>query len=193
MIGIQAIYPKKRRGTEAPEHRIYPYLLRGVNVERADQVWSTDITYIRTARGFAYLAAVMDWFSRYVISWAVSTTMEVGFCLDTPDAALALGRPETFHSDQGIQFTSLEFTGRLRDAGVTISMDGRGRCYDNIVIERLWRTVKYEEVYLKEYQGAQEARTSLDSCLRFYDRERLHQSLNYRTPFQAYSEAGGLT
>ncbi len=191
LMGIQAIYPKKKRVAEAPEHRIFPYLLRGVQIERADQVWSTDITYIRTARGFVYLAAVMDWFSRFVISWSVSTTMEVGFCVEALSTALSFGRPEVFNSDQGSQFTSDEFTGRLLCAGVAISMDGRGRAFDNIFIERLWRTVKYEEVYLKDYQTAQEAASSLDAYLRFYDGERIHQALGYRTPRQVYAEAGG--
>ena len=191
MMGIQAIYPKKRKTPEAPEHRIYPYLLRDVKVERVDQVWSTDFTYIRTARGFVYLVAVMDWFSRYVISWAVSATMEMGFCLDALDVALSLGRPEIFNSDQGSQFTSTDFTGRLLKAGVEISMDGRGRAFDNIFIERFWRTVKYEEVYLKDYQGAADANANLDTYLHFYNRERLHQALGYRTPQELYAEAGG--
>lgn len=192
MMGIQAIYPKKKQVGPAPEHRIYPYLLRDVLVERADQVWSTDITYIRTARGFVYLVAVMDWFSRYVISWAVSTSLEVGFCLEALDRALLLGRPEIFNSDQGSQFTSPQFTDRLLDAGVAISMDGRGRAFDNIFIERLWRTVKYEEVYIKDYQDACEASLGLEGYLNFYDRERPHQSLGYRTPLQVYRAAGGL-
>jgi putative transposase len=190
-MGIQAIYPKKKTTITAPENRVYPYLLRGVAIERADQVWSTDITYIRTARGFVYLAAVMDWFSRFVISWSVSTIMDVGFCLEALDTALSRGRPEIFNSDQGSQFTSLEFTRRLLDAGVAISMDGRGRAFDNIFIERLWRTVKYEEVYIRDYQGASDARASLNAYLSFYDERRLHQALGYRTPQQVYAEAGG--
>jgi putative transposase len=147
-IGLEAIYPKPRTPVPHPEHRVYPYLLRGVWVTRVNQVWSTDITYIRLHSGFIYLVAVMDWYSRYVLSWAVSITMEVGFCLEALNDALSRAQPEVFNSDQGAQFTSHDFTGRLESAGIRISMDGRGRALDNVYIERLWRTVKYEEVYI---------------------------------------------
>jgi putative transposase len=148
-MGLETLYPKPRMSEPHPTHRVYPYLLRGMPITRVNQVWSTDMTYIRLHGGFVYLVAVMDWFSRYVLSWAVSITMDVGFCLEALDHALGVGRPEIFNSDQGAQFTSLDFTGRLAAAGIQISMDGRGRALDNVFVERLWRTVKYEEVYLK--------------------------------------------
>jgi len=191
VMGIQAIYPRRKLSQPDPEHKVYPYLLRGVKIERVDQVWSTDITYIPTAKGFVFLVAIMDWFSRYVISWAVATTIDLTFCLDALDQALSLGRPEIFNTDQGSQFTSVDFTDRLRKAGADISMDGRGRAFDNIFIERLWRSVKYEEVYIKDYQGARDAAAQLDAYLRFYNEERLHQSLGYRTPLEVYAQAGG--
>lgn len=186
-LGIAAIYPKPRLSSPGEARTIYPYLLRGVTVERRDQVWSTDITYIRLAHGFVYLVAVLDWFSRYVLAWELAVTMDVGFCLDALEQALARGaRPEIFNSDQGAQFTSREFTGRLRAADIQISMDGRGRALDNIFVERLWRTVKYEEVYLKDYATPGEARQSLAAYFRFYNQERLHQALGYRTPAAVY-------
>jgi putative transposase len=148
-MGLEAIYPKPRTSLAHPEHRIYPYLLRGVEVNRTNQVWSTDITYIRLHSGFIYLVAVMDWYSRYVLSWALSITMDISFCLEALDTALSRAHPEIFNSDQGAQFTSIDFTGRLASAGIRISMDGRGRALDNVFIERLWPTVKYEEVYLE--------------------------------------------
>jgi putative transposase len=190
-MGIQAIYPHRKTSEPDPEHNIFPYRLRGVKIERVDQVWSTDITYIPTAKGFVFLVAVMDWFSRYILSWAVATSIDVTFCLEALDQALGLGRPEIFNSDQGSQFTSAEFTGRLLAAGVDISMDGRGRAFDNIFIERLWRSVKYEEVYIKDYQGARDATVQLDAYLRFYNERRLHQALGYRTPLEVYVQAGG--
>ncbi len=156
-MGLETIYPKPRLSEPHPAHRVYPYLLRGVPITRVNQVWSTDITYIRLHGGFIYLVAVMDWCSRYVLSWAVSITMDVGFCLEALDQALEVARPEIFNSDQGAQFTSLDFTGRLAAAGIQISMDGRGRALDNVFVERLWRTVKYEEVYLKDYETPREA------------------------------------
>ena len=149
-MGLETIYPKPRMSEPHPAHRVYPYLLRGVPITRVNQVWSTDITYIRLQGGFLYLVAVMDWFSRYVLSWAVSITMDVGFCLEALDQALEVARPDIFNSDQGAQFTSLEFTERLVSAGIQISMDGRGGALDNVFVERLWRTVKYEEVYVKD-------------------------------------------
>jgi putative transposase len=185
-MGLGAIYPRPRLSTPAPGQRIYPYLLRCVKVERVDQVWSTDITYIRLPQGFIYLTAVIDWFSRYVLSWEVSTTLDAAFCVSALERALSGGRPEIFNTDQGSQFTSAEFTGCLSAAGVSISMDGRGRALDNIFVERLWRSVKYEEVYLKEYANVPEAIGSLGAYLRFYNEERLHQSLGYRTPAAIY-------
>jgi putative transposase len=186
VLGLQAIYPKPRLSDAAPGHKIYPYLLRNVAITRVNQVWSTDITYIRLRQGFIYLVAVIDWFSRYVLSWEVSVTMESSFCVAALDWALRTGRPEIFNTDQGSQFTSQEFTGRLLAQGIAISMDGRGRALDNIFIERLWRSVKYEEVYLNDYEGALAAVSGLGGYFRFYNHERLHQSLGYRTPAVVY-------
>jgi putative transposase len=185
-LGLWALSPQPGTSRPTPEHQVYPYLLRGVAIERADHVWSTDITYIRLRGGFAYLAAVLDWHSRYVLAWALSNSLEVGFCLEVLDAALCRGRPEIFNSDQGAQFTSPQFTGRLLAAGVRISMDGRGRALDNVFVERLWRSVKYEEVYLHEYEGMREAQQGLGRYFRFYNEERPHQALGYRTPGAVY-------
>jgi putative transposase len=186
LLGIQAVYPKPKLSQPGEGHRIYPYLLRGARVERANQVWSTDITYIRMAQGFVYLVAVMDWFSRYVLSWSLSLTMEVEFCVEALKRALRRGRPDIFNSDQGSQFTSEKFTRELTGRQIAISMDGRGRCLDNIFIERLWRSLKYEEVYLKDYASVPEARASIARYFQFYNHERLHQSLDYRTPAEVY-------
>ena len=185
-MGIEAIYPKPHLSQAHPAHRVYPYLLRGVAITRVNQVWSTDITYIRLHGGFIYLVAVMDWFSRYVLSWAVSITMDVGFCLEALEQALEVARPEIFNSDQGAQFTSLDFTGRLVSAGIQISMDGRGRALDNVFIERLWRTVKYEEVYLKDYTTPREAMQGLATFFVRYNERRQHQALGYQTPASVY-------
>jgi len=185
-MGVEALYPKPRTSQSHPEHRLYPYLLRDVPIVRVNQVWSTDITYIRLHCGFIYLVAVMDWFSRYVLSWALSITMDVGFCLDALQQALSQARPEIFNSDQGAQFTSLDFTGRLESAGIRISMDGRGRALDNVFVERLWRTVKQEEVYLKDYRTPTEATQELGQFFVRYNEDRQHQSLNYRTPAAVY-------
>ncbi len=185
-LGLWALGPRPGTSRPAPEHRVYPYLLRGIAIERVNQVWSSDITYIRLRRGFAYLAAVMDWHSRYVLSWALSNSLEVGFCLEVLEAALARGRPEIFNSDQGSQFTSPAFTGRLLSAGVRISMDGRGRALDNVFVERLWRSVKYEEVYLHDYEGMSEAQRGLGRYFPFYNEQRPHQALGYRTPGTVY-------
>jgi putative transposase len=185
-LGLAALAPQPGTSRAAPAHPVYPYRLRGVAVERVDQVWSSDITYIRLRGGFAYLAAVLDWHSRYVLSWALSNSLEVGFCLAVLEAALARGRPEIFNSDQGAQFTSPAFTGRLLAAGVTISMDGRGRALDNVFVERLWRSVKYEEVYLQDYGGMGEAQRGLGRYFGFYNAERPHQALGYRTPLSVY-------
>jgi putative transposase len=182
MMGIEAVYPKPRLSQPGEGHRIYPYLLRGVEVDRVNQVWSVDITYIRMAPGFVYLVAVMDWFSRYVLSWRLSLTLELDFCVDALKSALRRGRPEIFNSDQGSQFTSERFTDELATRQIAISMDGRGRCLDNIFIERLWRSLKYEEVYLKDYESVSAARDGIERYIRFYNQERLHQSLQYRTP-----------
>ena len=182
LMGIEAVYAKPKLSQPGEGHKIYPYLLRGVGVDRVNQVWSTDITYIRMAQGFVYLVAVMDWFSRYVLSWRLSLTLELDFCIEALRGALRRGRPEVFNSDQGSQFTSEKFTGELAAREIAISMDGRGRCMDNIFIERLWRSLKYEEVYLKNYESVSEARAGLERYFRFYNQERLHQSLQYRTP-----------
>jgi putative transposase len=186
IMGLEAIHPGPNTSKRHHAHKIYPYLLSGVKVVRPNQVWSTDITYIRMAYGFIYLLVIMDWFSRYVLSWRVSITLDVDFCMEALDAALAINRPEIFNSDQGCQFTSKDFTGRLEDEGIRISMDGRGRVFDNIFVERLWRSVKYEEVYLKDYRTVKEAIQSLGAYFELYNTERLHQSLAYRTPREVY-------
>jgi len=185
-LGLSALAPQPGTSRAAPGHRVYPYLLRGLAIERVNQVWSTDITYIRLRNGFVYLAAVLDWHSRYVLSWSLSNSLEVGFCLAVLEAALARGRPEIFNTDQGAQFTSPAFTGRLVSAGVSLSMDGRGRALDNVFVERLWRSVKYEEVYLQDYGGMGDAQRGLGRYFGFYNEERPHQSLGYRTPRGVY-------
>jgi putative transposase len=191
-MGLEAIYPKRSLSQPMPGHRIYPYLLRDCTIARPNQVWSTDITYIRLSQGFLYLVAIMDWYSRYVLSWRLSNSLDSRFCLESLDQSLEQTKPEIFNTDQGSQFTSLEFTGRLEQAEIRISMDGRGRALDNVFVERLWRTVKYEEVYLKGYQTVPEARNSLDCYFQFYNHQRLHQALDYRTPHQIYSESVAL-
>ena len=190
LMGIEAVYPKPKLSQPGEGHRIYPYLLRGTTVDRVNQVWSTDITYIRMAQGFLYLVAVMDWFSRFVLSWSLSLTMEVEFCVEALKRALRRGQPEIFNSDQGSQFTSDQFTGELEVRHIAVSMDGRGRCLDNIFIERLWRSLKYEEVYLKDYERVAEARAGIDRYFRFYNHERLHASLGYQTPAAIYLARG---
>lgn len=187
LMGLEAIYQKPRLSLAAAGHRTYPYLLRGVVVERVNQVWSTDITYIRLRHGFVYLVAVMDWFSRYVLSWEMSVTLDGSFCIAALERALRHGQPEIFNSDQGAQFTSSGFTDVLLSRGIQISMDGRGRAMDNIFVERLWRSVKYEEVYLNDYLGAPDAVRGLTLYFDFYNDERLHQSLGYRTPASVYN------
>lgn len=186
LMGLMALYPKPWLSKPDKEHKKYPYLLRDVSITRRDQVWSTDITFIRLFSGFIYLVAVMDWYSRYVLSWELSTTLDKEFCIKALDDALEVSIPDIFNTDQGSQFTSAEFTGRLEAEGIKISMDGRGRALDNIFVERLWRTVKYEEVYLKNYRTVEEARASLAVYFRSYNRERIHESLAYRTPFEIY-------
>ena len=187
-IGLWAIYPSPQTSKPSPDHRTYPYLLRNVPIQQVNQVWSSDITYIRMHRGFCYLVAVIDWFSRYVLSWEVATSLETSFCLDALDKALIEGsdRPQVFNSDQGVQFSSLDFTGRLLVHDIRISMDGRGRALDNIFVERLWRSVKQEEVYIRDYQNVGDAVNGLGRYFDFYNHQRLHQSLSYRTPAQVY-------
>ena len=188
LMGLEAIYQKPRLSQPAAGHRIYPYLLRGVKIERPNQVWSTDITYVRLLHGFIYLVAIIDWFSRYVLAWEISLTLESDFCVSALERALHLGQPEIFNSDQGVQFTSTTFTQRLLARGIRISMDGRGRALDNIFVERLWRSVKYEEVYLHDYQTVPEATLGLGRYFNFYNRERLHQALDYQTPATVYRQ-----
>ena len=190
LMGLEAIYPKRRTTRPAAGHKIYPYLLRDVAITGPDHVWSTDITYLPMRHGFLYLVAVIDWYSRYVLSWRLSNTMDGLFCQEALDEALAIGQPEIFNSDQGAQFTAQMFTSRLLARGVAISMDGRGRALDNVFIERLWRTVKYEEVYLKDYDDGLDAERSLEQYFRFYCQERVHQSLGYRTPADVYHGKG---
>jgi putative transposase len=185
-MGLEAIYPKRRTTVAGTGHKIYPYLLRNVAVTRPNQVWSADITYVPLRCGFLYLMAILDWYSRYVLAWRLSNSLDGDFCLEALDEALARARPEIFNSDQGVQFTSRAFTGRLESAAVAISMDGRGRALDNVFVERLWRSVKYEEVYLQDYATGVECDASLSAYLRFYCEERLHQSLDYRTPAEVY-------
>ncbi len=189
LMGLQAIYPKPNTSRKHHDHKIYPYLLRDVEIVHPDQVWSTDITYIRMKGGFLYLTAIIDWFSRYVLSWRLSNTLDVHFCIEALEEALTYGTPEIFNTDQGSQYTSDRFTGILKDHRIDISMDGRGRAMDNIFVERLWRSVKYEEVYLHDYQTPIEASTGLERYFKFYNVERFHQGLNYRTPAEVYSEA----
>lgn len=190
LMGIEAIYPKKRTTWPGVGHKIYPYLLRDVQVKRPDQVWASDITYVPLRHGFLYLTVVMDWYSRFVLSWRLSNTLTGSFCLEALDEALSCAKPEIFNSDQGSQFTATAFTARLESRGVAISMDGRGRAIDNVFVERLWRSVKYEEVYLHDYSDGWQAEASLDAYFRFYNHERIHQSLGYRTPADVYLERG---
>ena len=186
-MGLKAIYRRPRTSKPAPGHRVYPYLLGGMKITRPNQVWAADITYIPMPRGFLYLVAIIDWYSRYVLSWRLSNTLEAGFCVEALEEALGKGRPEIFNTDQGSQFTGEAFTELLQSHGVKVSMDGKGSYSDNLFTERLWRTVKYEEVYLKAYQDGREARTSLGEYFRFYNTERLHQTLIYRTPAQVFA------
>ena len=188
VMGLEAIYPKPRLSRRGENHRVYPYLLRGVRVRRADYVWSADITYVPLPAGFMYLAAVIDWYSRYVLTWRLSNTLEGSFCAEMLAEALGRGRPEVFNTDQGAQFTAAAFVGQLEQAGVRVSMDGRGRALDNVFIERLWRTVKYEDVYIRGYETVPELDRGLRSYFGYYNRERFHSSLDGRTPEAAYRE-----
>jgi putative transposase len=185
-MGIEALYPRPKTSVRNAEHAVYPYLLRGLTIDRANQVWCADITYLPMRCGYLYLVAVMDWHSRYVLSWRVSNTRDAEFCVEALEAALARERPEIFNTDQGTQFTSRAFTSVLQAARVAISMDGRGRALDNVFIERLWRSVKYEEVYLKEYATVADAVEGLEHYFDFYDHGRKHPALEYRTPSEVY-------
>jgi putative transposase len=191
-MGLIAIYPKPKTSWKHPEHKIYPYLLRDVEVTRPNQVWTADITYVRLLCGFAYLVAIIDWFSRYVLAWRLSNTLEAAFCIECLEEALEYGSPEIFNTDQGSQFTSGEFTKRLLEKKIAISMDGRGRVFDNIFVERLWRSVKYENVYIKGYQTIPEAQVGLTDYFKLYNTERLHEALGYQTPWEIYSGLGRL-
>lgn len=187
MMGIMAIYPQRNLSAAHPVHKKYPYLLKGLTVDQTNMVWCTDLTYIRLNQGFIYLSVIMDWYSRYVLSWGLSNTMEASFCIGTlEDALLQHGKPDIFNSDQGSQYISTEFTGLLLANDIKISMDGRGRAFDNIFIERLWRSVKYEEVYIKDYANMQEAKYSLKRYFEFYNYERHHQGLAYKKPAEVY-------
>jgi len=191
VMRIEAIYQKPNTSRRHPDHIVYPYLLRGLAIDRPNQVWCADITYIPMAKGFVYLIAVMDWFSRRVLAWRLSTGMETAFCVEALREALAeYGRPEVFNTDQGVQFTSAEFTGVLTASGIRISMDGKGRYLDNIFIERLWRSLKYEDIYIRAYPSVQEARHGIGGWLTFYNDERLHQALGYRTPREMFQASG---
>ena len=188
LMGLEAVYRRPNTSKPNPEHRIYPYLLRDLDVDRVNQVWVADITYIPMARGSLYLVAIMDYFSRYVLSWRLSNTLDAAFCLEALEEALSRGEPEIFNTDQGSQFTSDAFTGMLLENGIRISMDGKGRYLDNIFVERLWRSIKYEEVYLRAYETVHEAREGIDAYMGFYNNERPHQALGYQTPAQMYHE-----
>lgn len=187
LMGIEAVYPKANLSQRHPGHKIYPYLLRGVEITHPGQVWSTDITYVRMANGFAYLTAVIDWFSRYVLSWRLSNTLDSGFCIEALQEALTYGCPEVFNTDQGSQFTSERFTTTLENAGIKISMDGRGRALDNVFVERLWRTVKYEHIYLHDYSYMPELNRGLANYFGYYNRQRPHQALAYCCPQEVYN------
>jgi putative transposase len=188
LMGLEAIYPKPRLSAAGRGHRVYPYLLREVAIERPDQVWSADITYVPLACGFMYLAATIDWYRRYVLAWRLSNTLDGAFCLEMLEEALSRGRPEVFNTDQGVQFTAEAWTGRLEAAGVRVSMDGKGRCLDNVFVERLWRSVKYEDIYPRGYEGVPQLQGGLGRYFPFYNEERPHQALSYRTPAQVYRE-----
>jgi putative transposase len=190
-MGLEAIYPKPKLSVPGTGHRIYPYLLRNVKIERPDQVWSTDITYVPLPSGFMYLAAIIDWYSRFVISWRLSNTLDGSFCQEMLEEALGQGKPEVFNTDQGVQFTALAWTGRLESAGVRVSMDGRGRCLDNVFVERLWRTVKYEDIYIRCYSNVLELKAGLGRFFPYYNCERWHQSLEYQTPAAVYRRKVG--
>jgi len=185
-MGLETIYPKRNLSKRNTDHKIYPYLLRNLKITRPNQVWASDITYIRLHEGFIYLVAVMDWFSRYVLSWEFSVTLDTAFCKAALERALIIGKPDIFNTDQGTQFTSKEFIDVLLGNAIKISMDGRGRVFDNIFIERLWRSLKYEEVYIKDYSSVLEAIENIGKYFRLYNEERPHQSLDDKTPYEVY-------
>jgi len=187
LMGLEAIYPKPHLSRNDAEHRIYPYLLRNLAIVRPDQVWSSDITYVSMRHSWMYLTVVMDWYSRYVLSWRLSNTLDGQFCLEALEESLARGMPEIFNTDQGVQYTATAFTGRLESAGVAISMDGRGRWMDNVFVERLWRTLKHEWLYLHDYATVRDLEAGLTGFFRFYNEERLHAALNYLTPAIVYA------
>jgi putative transposase len=190
-MGIEAIYPKKNLSLPDKQHRVYPYLLKGLTIDRPNQVWGVDITYIRLRSGWAYLVALMDWYTRFVLAWRLSDSLGSEFCVEALAAALKINLPGIHNSDQGSQLTSLDYLGQLEaHPSIRISMDGRGRAFDNIFIERLWRTVKYEEVYLKEYVDYDDARSQLNHYFRFYNQRRLHSAINYQTPAEVYFKGG---
>lgn len=186
LMGLAAIYPKPKTSQGAAQAKIYPYLLRGLAITHPNQVWSSDVTYVRMAHGFMYLMAIIDWFSRYVLAWQLSNTLDGRFCLETLQRALQQNQPEIFNTDQGAQFTAHEFTNTLETLGIRVSMDGRGRALDNIFVERLWRSVKYEDIYLQDYLTVPELDAGLGHYFRFYNQERPHQSLAYRTPAEVH-------
>jgi putative transposase len=186
LMGLEGLHPGPRTTLAAPDARAYPYLLRDRVLTRIDEVWSSDITYVPMRRGFMYLTAVIDWYSRYVLSWRLSNTLEGRFCLEALDEALSRGRPEIFNTDLGSQFTSREYTGRLEEAGIAVSRDGRGRALDNVFVERLWRSVKYEDIYIKDYERVPDLESGLTAYFWFYDEDRPHQALDYRTPGEVY-------
>jgi putative transposase len=185
-MGLEALFPTPRTTTAAPDARVYPYLLRDRELTHVDEVWSSDITYVPMRRGFMYPTAVIDWYSRSVLSWRLSNTLDGRFCLEALDQALSRARPEIFNTDQGSQFTSREYTGRLEEAGIAVSRDGRGRALDNVFVERLWRSVKYEYMYIKDYDRVPDLESGLTAYFQFYDEERPHQSLDYQTPGEVY-------
>lgn len=186
LMGLETLYRKPRTSKANPEHKIYPYLLKGLDIDHPNHVWASDLTYIPMARGFIYLVAVMDWHSRYIISWRLSNTMEADFCVEALKDGLSRATPEIFNTDQGSQFTSEDFVGAIKGAGAQVSMDGRGRYLDNIFVERLWRSLKYEEVYLNPYENIKQARESISRWIDFYNNGRPHQALDYRTPAEVY-------
>lgn len=185
-MGLEAIYQKPNLSKPNSEHKIYPYLLRNVPITRCNQVWSTDITYVRLRQGFVYLMAIIDWHSRYVLNWRISTTLEAEFCIETLEETLEQGRCEIFNTDQGCQFTTKRFTEPLLAKGIKVSMDGKGRALDNIFVERLWRSVKYEDIYLKDYGDVQSVKLGIDEYFKFYNHQRYHQSLDYKRPAEVY-------
>jgi putative transposase len=188
LLGLEAIYPRPRTSKPAPGHKIYPYLLKGLEIIRPNQVWSTDLTYIPMSKGFVYVVAIIDWYSRYVLSWSLSNTLDADFCVETLKDALQYGTPEIFNTDQGSQFTSEDFVGTLLNHGIKVSMDGRGRWVDNVFVERLWRSLKYEEVYLHAYESTKEARLQIGKWFSFYNTQRPHQALGYQKPIHVHNK-----